>query len=185
MTIWCPLQVGLTCEQQRKKKKRFRNTLFLDPALYCVTLGFITEWICQVCNASLTKSLQLAYYWDKIKLVHSSEKTHDSCLPWVLFFFFLKNILLRQASFCFQCICQIQNVNNHLIALDACFKVPHIFLLHDCLFPVVFFFFFFKIVARNFLFSKLEKKNLPENCPPTPFRSLSKKRQKEAFFVKI
>ena len=34
-------------------------------------LGFITVWICQVCNVSLTKLLLLAYYWDKIKLVHS------------------------------------------------------------------------------------------------------------------
>ena len=57
-------------------------------------------------------------------------------LDYLLFPFFLKDILLQQASFCFQCVCQIQNTNSHLIVLDACFKVPHIFLLHDCLFPV-------------------------------------------------
>ena len=56
----------------------------------------------------------------------------------VLFFLFLKKtILLQQASFCFQCICQVQSVNGHLIVLDVCFKVPHILLLHECLKPVI------------------------------------------------
>ena len=36
-------------------------------------------------------------------------------------FFFLKQ---HSLSFYFQYICQIQNVNSHLIVLDPCFKVP-------------------------------------------------------------
>ena len=59
-------------------------------------------------------------------------------LDYLEYFFFslLKDILLQQASFYFHYICQIQNVNSHLIVLDACFKMPHIFCLDDCLFPV-------------------------------------------------
>ena len=54
-------------------------------------------------------------------------------LDYLLFPFFLKDIPLQQASFCFQCIRQSRNMNSHSIVIDACFKVPHSLLLYNCL----------------------------------------------------
>ena len=54
---------------------------------------------------------------------------YSKCLTRSSFFFFSQR---HSPSFCFQCICQIQNMNSHLIVSDPCFKVPHILLLHEC-----------------------------------------------------
>ena len=93
--------------------------------------------------------------------------------------FFLKEILLWQASFCFQCIHQIKNVNSHLIILDACLKVPHILRLHDCLNLV-----YKKNCCLKFhVFKKEEKKKKSAwKLFTSSFQSIKLKRQKEAFF---
>ena len=75
-------------------------------------LGFITELIWQVCNASLTKLLLLALYWDKVKvsstvrrnymtfsfltdiLLHSAFSIFDSCISC----FFLRHLKIHIAT---------------------------------------------------------------------------------------